>query len=116
MGMSEAEHSRHSFERIQAAIDAESVRIAQEQPGLDIKRVKLNVRKIMAEYQRSEELATMDSDQEFWDGLQEFFSESYPRDEPKAEFEATHEFHGRVMKCLGWGQIGDMGGPEDDES
>jgi hypothetical protein len=57
----------------------------------------------------------MDSEKEFFDGLKRFFAESYPGDEPKAEYEATHVLHGRVMRRLGWGQITDMGGAEDEE-
>ena len=110
--MSEDEHRKAIFENLQTAIDAEVEGISQERPGLDHERIKRGLIRIMADYQRSQEFPRRDSDKEFRDGLRQFFSESYPMNEPRAEFEATHEVHLRVMKRMGWEQIADPSGPD----
>ena len=113
MWPSEEEFNQLRFERVHAAIDSEIERIAREQPDLDHQRIKGHVIRIMAAYVRSEEDLRWAAKQEFDDGLDRFFSENYPGNEPSAEFEATHHLHSRVLRRLGWDQIADFGWAED---
>ena len=105
--MTEDEHHLYIFEKIQAAIDTEITRFAQEQPGLHHDRVKRDVWHIMAAYLRSKRNASMTSEEQYWAGLLRFMGEAYPGNAPRGEYEAVYNIVERVKKCMGWEQIAD---------
>lgn len=107
MQMTEDEHHRSIFEKIQAAIDTEIARFAQDQPGLDHDRVKRDVRDVLAAYLWSKRNASMTSEEQYWAGLLRFMGEAYPRNAPRAEYEAVYNIVERVKKCMGWEEIAD---------
>ena len=107
MQMSENEHRRYIFEKMQAAIDTEITCLAQKQPNVDHHRVKRDVWKIMGEYLKSEQNASMTSQEEYLAGLRTFIEERYPRNAPQPEFESVLDVVRRVKARMGWNEISD---------
>ena len=105
--MSEDEHHRYIFEKMNGAIDKEVAVFTDEQPDLDHDRIKRNLRKVVGPYLRSKRNASMTSDEEFRTGLVRFMKEAYPGNEPNDEYQAIYMLFGRVQKRLGWDQIAD---------
>ena len=105
MSLSEDEHDRYIFEKLQAAINAETEGLAREQPDLNQDRIKGDVRKIMAAYLRSQQEPNMTSEEEYWAGLQRFMADAYPDNTPSGEFEAVHNLVEHVKRRLGRDQM-----------
>ena len=105
--MSEDEHRCVIFEKMQAAIDLEITGLVQDQPSVDHDRVKRDVWKIMGEYLKSEQNATMTNQEEVSAGLQNYIVEAYPGKEPRLEFESVLNVFLGVKRRLGWDQIAD---------
>jgi len=112
MHSSENDHQRYIFEKVQAAIDVELSHFAEQQEGLDHEKLKREVRKVLAAYLRSKQIPSMNSDEEYWNGLQQFMEAEYLGNSPKGEYEVVNHIIGEVKTRLGWDQISDSTIPD----
>ena len=103
--MTDDEHHRYIFEKLQRATDEATDELCAEQPALNRDRMKRLIQEVMGAYLRKERNASMTSGKEYEVGLQEFLAREFPGKEPRVEYEGIYELQDRILKKMGWGHL-----------